>query len=431
MNAKRLGERLARTRESLALTTTDVSMQLKLDVDKIEALEQGDFTSHAAPVFVAGYLRSYAKLLDLPGEEIVSEFESILQEAGQLDQPGMTPAVGNYGKIGNRLPDHLTLSDGVGWKGISFLVAVLIGLAIGGYLYWSGGQQQENTVADSRLKPAQPARQSNEPDDSVFEVPALQEPPVAEDAPVENDTPLASEADGPVVTMTEETPVPLEEAAAGLEPDAGSSTAVEAEVPVTIPEPEIIEEQVDVQPFDVASGRIAKLSLVFNEDSWVEVNDASGQQALYELARAGMVKHVNGFAPFRVHLGYVPGVDVSLNGEPYDLSRFSGRRSVRFIVGTESDFEQAERTPGPAGPGNVPAGGTAGAAEQQESIETGVGSDAVLPGQAETVVEPASGEDFFNSRGFSDIQDQGAAGQDIQPDSPDSQNPGIEDINQN
>ncbi len=65
-----LGERLKTAREALQLTEKEVAARLYLSVDTILFIENESF-DHAPPrVFVRGYVRSYARLLNLSENEI-------------------------------------------------------------------------------------------------------------------------------------------------------------------------------------------------------------------------------------------------------------------------------------------------------------------------------------------------------------------------
>ena len=79
------GKSLRRSREACGFTVEEVAAHLKLGVEKIESLERGEVSSIAAPVFVAGYLRAYAKLVGLPGDEIVAGFNALTE----MDSPSL------------------------------------------------------------------------------------------------------------------------------------------------------------------------------------------------------------------------------------------------------------------------------------------------------------------------------------------------------
>lgn len=71
-----IGARLIAAREQRLLTAESVARQLRLDVSVINALENDDAGNLPAPIFVQGYLRSYARLLDLPENELVNDYTS-------------------------------------------------------------------------------------------------------------------------------------------------------------------------------------------------------------------------------------------------------------------------------------------------------------------------------------------------------------------
>jgi cytoskeleton protein RodZ len=71
-----IGRRLAAARKERELDIRVVASELHLDASTIEALEADDLDALPAAIFVKGYLRSYARLVDLPEEEIVSAFNA-------------------------------------------------------------------------------------------------------------------------------------------------------------------------------------------------------------------------------------------------------------------------------------------------------------------------------------------------------------------
>jgi cytoskeletal protein RodZ len=69
-----IGERLSAARKKKKLNVESVAKQLHLDVNIIKALETDDASSLPAAIFVQGYLRSYARLVDLSEEEIIRQY---------------------------------------------------------------------------------------------------------------------------------------------------------------------------------------------------------------------------------------------------------------------------------------------------------------------------------------------------------------------
>ncbi len=295
----RAGDRLRMARESRDLSIEDVAARLKLDVGKISALEQGDITGFAAPVFAVGYLRTYARLMGLSEEEVLADFTELASVHEQVIDP--VSAVNNetYGKMAGEIPSRFSMRDkpsGNYWGMAGFAGVVVLGLL---YFLWPASEsdhtgvtspQTSITLAEQTVKKAVPV-----PDIVTAEE---EEREVASDAP-------------PAVDI--KTPV------FGLEKD-----------PQAVVTPELSAEPLE-------TGLNSELILIFNSDSWAEVQDVRGQRLMYRLGKAGTQRVVTGIAPFVVQLGYVQGVDILYNGAAYDLSKYAHRRSVRLRIGTADE----------------------------------------------------------------------------------------------
>jgi len=70
-----VAEQLKSTRAALGLSVKDVVELTNLKTDQVEALESGSWDSFAAPVYVRGFVRSYAQLLKLPGDELAKALD--------------------------------------------------------------------------------------------------------------------------------------------------------------------------------------------------------------------------------------------------------------------------------------------------------------------------------------------------------------------
>ncbi len=76
------------------------------------------------------------------------------------------------------------------------------------------------------------------------------------------------------------------------------------------------------------------LRVVFVEDSWLEVSDASGQQLAYSLFRAGQEREMFGELPYTVYLGYAPGVRLFLDDRPLRIrEQVQADDTAQFKVG--------------------------------------------------------------------------------------------------
>ena len=313
------GIRLRRAREACDLSREEVASHLKLSAKKIELLEQGEVEKIAAPVFVAGYLRSYAKLVNLSGDEIVADFKALVSMETPSMNPASSPAANDYGQVGKTSSLNMSLS-GSGGLGVALMWGVVIVLlVVGAYVFLTRGNDVslvENINTNNVGTP-----------DSVS-------PNSRENSPIG-----ASKK----VAVTENTVLTnVEPVKTSPEKEKTHQKDVKANIPAPFTAPlkksaNEFSQSTEVPVAEMPSADFSELTLYFTEESWVEVNDTTNKRLLYRLGKAGMSHTVSGVAPFNIRLGYVKGVSIMFNGEPYDLSRFSNRKSARFKVGEKGN----------------------------------------------------------------------------------------------
>lgn len=73
-----LGSELRAAREGRDLSLSDVERTIKIRAKFLEALEQGNAAALPSPVQARGFLRSYARFLQLDGDEYVARWEEAL-----------------------------------------------------------------------------------------------------------------------------------------------------------------------------------------------------------------------------------------------------------------------------------------------------------------------------------------------------------------
>jgi cytoskeletal protein RodZ len=83
-----VAEQLREAREARNLSYHQVAEIMKIRTDHLQALEAGDFSVFAAPVYIRGFVRTYAKLLKLDVKQIMANLES---ELGKDERFSQTP----------------------------------------------------------------------------------------------------------------------------------------------------------------------------------------------------------------------------------------------------------------------------------------------------------------------------------------------------
>src|SRR6202049_3895771 len=80
------GARLKATREAAGLSLDQVAQQLKLAPRQVRALEEEDFAQLPGRTFARGFVRNYARLLNLDGEDLLSRLPDVAR-APALEAP--------------------------------------------------------------------------------------------------------------------------------------------------------------------------------------------------------------------------------------------------------------------------------------------------------------------------------------------------------
>ncbi len=339
--AVKLGERLSQAREAMGFTQEDVASRLYLEPRIITALEKERYNQLPPVIFVQGYLRSYAKLLNLPPEEVLNQYyRSTDQAPPKLSSEATVQQQRRMGQHHEDSP-HRTR---YWWNGMTLLlVLVLIGLVAWRY---SGHLSLPDLLEGSQQQNDDPASASN-----VMELPP--QPPLtlpANDAGAEASNPNA-EYTPPTEssTATSEDPkttiesIALPPIATGTPPDAATTAQPATNNTATgSDEPEPSETMPDAETAAPAATGTATadaapaplLELDFTGASWVSITDKKGKRLLYTTAKAGDKHKIeSGEPPFKVTLGRSQSVsNFKFRGEAVDLSKYQGKKA-RFTLG--------------------------------------------------------------------------------------------------
>src|SRR5580693_5874687 len=89
-----VGEQLRAAREEQKLAIHQVADWTKIRGDHIRALEEGNYSVFSAPVYIRGFVRTYATLLKLDPRQVLSQLNVELAGSGQQEPTLATPAHG-------------------------------------------------------------------------------------------------------------------------------------------------------------------------------------------------------------------------------------------------------------------------------------------------------------------------------------------------
>ena len=80
--------------------------------------------------------------------------------------------------------------------------------------------------------------------------------------------------------------------------------------------------------------------LRFEDRSWVEVRDASGNRLIQGIIGGGNMRVVDGDPPYRVVLGFAPGVTITMGERTLFTGEDAGPdRTARFTVQADGSIQ--------------------------------------------------------------------------------------------
>lgn len=283
-----VGRILAEAREAKGLKVSEVAEKLKLTSRQIEALESEDFSRLPAAVFVRGFIRNYARLLDVPSEGLLEE----IKEATVPTETITAPSEGL--QLGSSPVKRWLVFPLLAFALFLILVALL-------YTWLSRGEE-----AYLPTEPVAPIIQPLPP-------PATPEPIAP--APVTPEPPTAA----PAVTPPVAVPVPVAPAAPLPTPQT-----------MAPPPPPSLALPIQEGPAGKAAGGPAILFQA-DEDAWIEV--VSGDNRRFaRLLRNGEQLTLRGTPPFRLVVGNAARVRMSYNDKAIDLRPYIGDRVARLTL---------------------------------------------------------------------------------------------------
>lgn len=281
------GARLRAAREAASLSVDQVAQQLKLAPRQVKALEDENFDELPGRTFSRGFVRNYARLLNLDPEDLLLHLPDVAHA------PALgSPLLHSTGARMAELPSSTTAkSNAARWLIPLGLIACIIAAA--GYEWYRGGLGSlggtpRTSTSVTEAKPSSNAR-----------------------TPLPN--PLASEGQ----TISASPAASEGKAVAPADVSGGVSAAMSTQAAATPAEP---------APAD------ALLILSFSGPSWTEIRDRTGALVLSRLVDANAVEPVSGTPPFDVVVGNAKAVTLTYRGKIIDLAPYTNKNVARLIL---------------------------------------------------------------------------------------------------
>jgi len=305
-----LGKMLREARERIGLSVADVANQIKFAPRQIEALEADDFQHLPEMTFVRGFVRSYAKILDM-------DVQPLLEALPQTNAPPM-PLIPVSVEV--PFPDaHSVNWQNLIWLGITLLLAVLV-VAFAVWHYTTPVSQPN--VAQVEVPVSLPSKMEVIPASPVPETDTIESPAPAEEVKPEPAANRPSPHDASSATGSKPEVLPQAQTAKPAAQPGQTSTRA---APATSGR---IEAPAQIQPIKPTAQpdtlpKTSALHLVFNEDSWVEIKDAEGKILSSRINPHGSELRLDGQAPFSLVISHAASVRLYHRGKQVDLTPYT------------------------------------------------------------------------------------------------------------
>ncbi len=323
------GAMLAQAREEAALSIDTVAAQLKLAPRQVRALESGDFAALPGRTFVRGFVRNYARLLDIDADRVLGALPAD-------DEPGLAhPHLASTHRVMGEIPaEHVRSRSFAGWA----IALALVAIVAAAVLYemfrpqWPSGEPVPKADKPAASAPAPEAPDAAAPAPAEGRTlpnpvaPATPGPASPSSGAGDNETKVAS-ASAPADTRVASA-APADSIAAKSAPPVAPTPP-----PVAAPASTSLTHVPPAAPAAAAAAApatAATLQIIFRGTSWLDVKDAKGVSLLTMTGNEGATRTLDAAPPLDLVVGNADHVDIVFRGEHVDLAPHARQNVARL-----------------------------------------------------------------------------------------------------
>ncbi|AYA39475.1 cytoskeleton protein RodZ [Xenorhabdus nematophila] len=326
-----VGQILRQAREKNELSQQIVADRLCLKLSTVRDIEEDTIPSNITPTFLRGYIRSYAKLVQIPESDILSMLDKQMPTKTVKVSPMQSFSSGKKRKK----------RDGWLMKITWVVIIILLGMTI---LWWWQNYKAQQKELTSMAEQSSAQVQSGEHDlgTSTTAVNNLSVPPegnqpvesAQENMPAEQTSTGANESDSAVssssvpsssVTEPKTVPLPANQSVAktASENPAGIAVASTANSAVST-------SSVDVNNINTVSNN--ELVMNFSGRCWLEIKNARGKILFSGTKSKGDSLRFSDESSYSLNIGAPVQVMVQFRGKPVDLSTFINKGTAAKLT---------------------------------------------------------------------------------------------------
>jgi cytoskeleton protein RodZ len=292
-----IGPSFKQAREALGLSVEDVASHLRLSLRQIHALENDEFSALPEATITRGFIRNYARLLEIPAEPLLEVYKTY------------SPAGGP--KAITIQSANILISGGDRRPWLAYISAsVVIALLLGAWLLYF----------------EYPKNASDQPSSA----------PVAASAEISGDTvteplpiaalPAAERDQAPMAEGESEQALPPASSAAG----SAAITPTNDTATPAVPAPSIV--PAPATSATPSQTGVSKLTMHFSQQTWVSVVDRDDKEIVNKNKPAGSDEIVEATPPLKLIIGNAAATSLTYNGKSVDLGPHSKLNVARLTL---------------------------------------------------------------------------------------------------
>lgn len=305
------GQILSDARKKLGYSQTEVAQKLNFRATLVNEIENEVFDNSLPETFNRGYLRNYAKLVNVSQTDVMASYEQLNIAKAQASE------LQSFSKGTEKIAEN----NRIMWISY-FILAVLIGSTVVWWLQNNNQQSQSTNDGVDLITPT--ADEISKPDAEIqvkyAEIVSKLATPAA-NIDIENSS--------KELTRSNEQPNNEQSELATPKVD---NTAAQNNEKTTSPESLINDQASDSSQTNVPEVVLTDITFTFSGDCWVNISDATGERIAWGVKKLGYVMKISGQAPFNVTLGKPELVTINYADENIDMSQFNAGNIAKFTL---------------------------------------------------------------------------------------------------
>lgn len=317
------GRMLKEAREMRGLSQQQVADKLNFRKTLVEEIELDQFDLTVPEAFNRGYLKNYAKLVNVAHEDVLNSYDQLGVAKRQYAE------MQSFSKGTEKQAEH----NMVMW--ITYLI--LATLVIATVVWW--GQRPSEQPEPIMVETSALESQENK---AVEQVNLLGENQSSSEADTHNAEQQVTDVNAiNTIDSTDAISASLPALKDALKENANKRDNTEASAA------EQVTANVDLNNNALdATGQqahseedltttVANVVFTFSGDCWVNISDATGERIAWGVKKSGYIMRISGQAPFSITLGRPELVQIDYNDVSVDMSAFNAGNIAKFSLPIE------------------------------------------------------------------------------------------------